>query len=159
MSKIDRYSGEGILLCKSSDELVIGSRWVTGFEAAKVAAFCNPAIVLSKRVKMGAAIFAGNRLLAAGFNQWNKTNPDNKVTGVKKEFAYTVHAEQSAALKIKYRADNSKNRLICYVVRISAAGTFACSKPCNRCIAKLKSVGVSVVRYHNIFGEPEEILI
>jgi len=155
----NRYSGHQIKLHKLSDDITVTNRWEKGFEAAKAAALCSPVWDKRPKAKLGAVIYSGSRLLAAGYNQQGKTSPGSVVTTPVKQFSLNVHAEHSAILKIRYRADNFKSKLICYVVRLNTVGGFATSKPCNECIRKLREAGVGIVRFHNQLGQPEEIHI
>jgi tRNA(Arg) A34 adenosine deaminase TadA len=128
------------------------NKWISGFEAAKKA-IGNP--VTGKF--MGAAIYSGNRLISVGNNRSHKTKPTNVVVlSDGSNCAITQHAEQSAIDKIKYKQANNK-RLVLYVVRVTAAGKFVVSRPCAMCIDYMKKWNISLVRFINKDGLPEEI--
>jgi deoxycytidylate deaminase len=120
-----------------------------GFEAALVAS--NHSDGLQRRLKMGAAIYAGSRLLSIGFNQYQKTKPGNKFfkvgeNGVVKEFLKTIHAEQNALIKIRHR-DYSNNKLSMYIYRSDSNGNPATSAPCPLCQADIKKAGIAKVYF------------
>lgn len=148
----DRYKND---LVPISREMT--NRWQRCFEIAKAASEHSDGKF--PRDRMGAAIFSGSRLLSVGFNQYAKSRPGN--IGLKKNgrtFLISIHAEQSALSKIKYR-DYSSNKLICYIVRLNSVGDFTSSKPCNMCIDHLKNHGIKNVRFINESGNPEELIL
>ncbi|MCI4437618.1 MAG: hypothetical protein JHC33_12500 [Ignisphaera sp.] len=142
----------------SLDELP--ARLQRGFEAAKVASACSDGE--SKRERMGAAIFAGSRLLSIGFNQYYKSRPDNKFIKVVNnkvvEYYKATHAEQSALDKIKYKynANYSNSKLILYIYREGADGMPSASKPCELCQMLIKKAGISIVRFFTTSGSYKE---
>lgn len=120
-----------------------------GFEAALVAS--NHSDGLQRRLRMGAAIYAGSRLLSIGFNQYQKTKPGNKFfkvgeNGVIKEFLKTIHAEQTALIKIRHR-DYSNNKLSMYIYRADSNGNPATSAPCPMCQEMISSYGINTVHF------------
>ena len=129
-----------------------------GFEAAKAASSCSDGPL--KRERMGAAIFAGSRLLSIGFNQYYKSRPDNKfiklVADKLVEYRKATHAEQCALDKIKYSPNYTNKKLILYIYREGADGTPAASAPCELCQAVIKRSEVAIVRFFNMNGEYRE---
>ena len=120
-----------------------------GFEAAMVAS--NHSDGLQSRQRMGSAIFMGARLIAIGFNQYQKAKPGNKffkVTseGTVREYLKTIHAEQNALVKIRYREYATK-KLTMYIYRTDATGKPATSAPCNMCQEQIKAAGISTVHF------------
>ena len=140
----------------SLDELP--ARLQKGFEAAKVASTYSDGDL--KRERMGAAIFAGSRLLSIGFNQYYKSRPDNKFIKVISnkivEYSKATHAEQCALDKIKYSPNYAKKKLILYIYREGADGTPAASAPCELCQTLIKRSEISVVRFFTRGGEYKE---
>jgi deoxycytidylate deaminase len=120
-----------------------------GFEAALVASSHSDG--LQRRLRMGAAIYAGSRLLSIGFNQYLKTKPGNKFfkiesNGVVKEFLKTIHAEQTALIKIRHR-DYSNNKLSMFIYRSDSNGNPATSAPCPMCQETIRAYGISTVHF------------
>lgn len=120
-----------------------------GFEAALVASHHSDGV--QRRLRMGAAIYAGSRLLSIGFNQYQKTKPGNKFfkvgeNGTIKEFLKTIHAEQTALIKIKYR-DYSNSKLSMYIYRTDSNGNPATSAPCPLCQKDIKDSGINTVHF------------
>ena len=140
----------------SLDELP--ARLRRGFEAAKVASLYSDGN--SKRERMGAAIFAGSRLLSIGFNQYYKSRPDNKfiklVDNKVVEYYKATHAEQTALDKIKYSTNYINSKLILYIYREGADGMPSASAPCELCQSVIKRSGISIVRFFTTQGSYKE---
>ncbi len=142
---------------KSLNELP--SRIQRGFEAAKAASSYSDGYL--KRERMGAAIFAGSRLLSIGFNQYSKSRPDNKFFKISQdnkiiEYCKATHCEQCALDKIKYSENYTDKKLIMYVYREGANGEPTASAPCQMCQAAIKRSDISVVRFFTFDGEYKE---
>lgn len=89
------------------------------------------------RHKLGAVIVKGNRVLSTGYNEIRFS----KYTGTN-----TVHAEESAIIKLlKARRLHDLVGSTLYVTRFTPGGAIALSKPCERCIRLIRSVGISTV--------------
>jgi deoxycytidylate deaminase len=132
-------------------------RWVKGFDAASTAA--EKSNGKTRGMKLGAAIFHGNRFLSSGWNLFGKTKPGNSHRSSKGHIYNTAtHAEQMAVDQIKHY-DYSNAKLILYVSRISATNKMVCSRPCNTCIDYMREHGIRVVRFINEQGIPEELVI
>ena len=140
----------------SLDELP--ARLQKGFEAAKVASSYSDGPL--KRERMGAAIFAGSRLLSIGFNQYYKSRPDNKfikmVANKVVEYSKATHAEQCALDKIKYSPNYTNKKLILYIYREGADGMPAASAPCELCQTVIKRSEIAIVRFFTMDGEYRE---
>jgi deoxycytidylate deaminase len=104
-------------------------------------------------LRMGSALFAGNRLLSVGANRWNSTHPNSD----NRAFVRTIHAEHIALVR-RQHYDVSGN-LILYVARRRADGSLGCSKPCANCLELARLAGVSRVRYFDHSGKQEEMTI
>jgi deoxycytidylate deaminase len=107
--------------------------WDRGFEVAKAAS--EYGVAPRKSRKVGAAIYAGSRLLAIGFNKYHYSHPDAE---------WGIHAEHAALIK---RAYYPAKNMVVYVYRELANGSVACSRPCANCIYLLRLAGVAVVRF------------
>ena len=141
----------------SLDELP--ARLQKGFEAAKAASIFSDGCL--KRERMGAAIFAGSRLLSIGFNQYYKSRPDNKFIKLDTnnkiiEYHKATHAEQCALDKIKYSPNYVNKKLIMYIYREGANGEPTASAPCELCQSIIKRSEVSIVRFFTRSGEYKE---
>ena len=89
--------------------------------------------------RLGAAIVKGNRVLATGFNEIRYSDITKQST---------VHAEESAIIQLL--KSNRLHDLLgskLYVTRFTKAGSVACSRPCSRCLALMRSVGISRMFY------------
>lgn len=132
-------------------------RWIRGFEAAKTASFLSDGKAVG--TKMGAAIFAGSRLLSVGHNVYAKTRPGNthrKDNGTL--YNTSSHAEQVAIDQIKHY-DYSNLKLTIYIARLDAFGNLVTSRPCAVCMGAMKKQGIKIVRFINAHGLPEELVI
>lgn len=141
----------------SLDELP--ARLQKGFEAAKVASNYSDGSL--KRERMGAAIFAGSRLLSIGFNQYYKSRPDNKFIKLDAnnkvvEYRKATHAEQCALDKIKYSPNYVNKKLIMYIYREGANGEPTASAPCELCQSVIKRSEIAIVRFFSTGGEYKE---
>jgi len=130
-----------------------------GFEAAKAASFYSDGSL--KRERMGAAIFAGSRLLSIGFNQYYKSRPDNRFIKIGPnnkviEYRKATHAEQCALDKIKYSPNYVNKKLIMYIYREGADGHPTASMPCQICQSTIKRSDVAIVRFFTPNGEYKE---
>ena len=101
-------------------------------------------------LRMGAALFSGNRLLSVGANKWATTHPDSD----NRVFCRTIHAEHVALIR-RQHYDVSGN-LTLYVARRRADGSLGCSKPCPNCLELARLAGVTRVRYFDHSGKQEE---
>ena len=141
----------------SLDELP--ARLQKGFEAAKVASSYSDGCL--KRERMGAAIFAGSRLLSIGFNQYYKSRPDNKfiklgLDNKVVEYRKATHAEQCALDKIKYSPNYVNKKIIMYIYREGSNGEPTASMPCELCQSIIKRSDVAIVRFFTTSGEYKE---
>jgi tRNA(Arg) A34 adenosine deaminase TadA len=109
-----------------------------------------------KGFRLGASLYAGSNLLAAGHNLWGKTNPNS----AHETYLGNVHAEISCL--VKRRHYDKSNNLILYVSRTTTNSRqtveqYGCSRPCPRCMAAIKVAGVRRVRFFDEEGKPVEI--
>lgn len=121
-----------------------------GFEAARAASFHSDGPL--QRTKMGASIYAGSRIVAVGFNQYNKSKPGNRFfklaqDGSVVEYTKSIHAEQSALTRIRYRDYGRTNKLILFVFRQDAKGLPAASSPCEMCQGEIQRAGIQTVHF------------
>ena len=125
-----------------------------GMDAASAAALSSNGP--QKGFRLGAALYAGSNLLAAGHNFWGKTTPISSFDS----YNGNVHAEISTLVKRRYY--DKSNNLILYVSRTTTNSRqtveqYGCSRPCNRCMSAIKVAGVRRVRFFDENGEPAEI--
>lgn len=112
-----------------------------GFRIAREAA----AFVTHSRLRLGAAMLVGRRLVSIGWNT-NRTHPASDTI-----FAWR-HAEHNCLVGT-HKVDCSRATI--YVVRVSRSGRDRCSKPCPPCTKLLKAAGVRKVWYINRSGRRE----
>lgn len=134
---------------------ILTKRWIKGFEAAKKASFLTDSKVQSHR--MGSAIFQGSTLLSIGHNAYNKSKPGNSFIHNGKQHDKSLHSEQMAVDKIRHYEYTSK--LIMYVVRLNSLGEYVASAPCDMCIEYMRKYNIKVVRFINVKGQPEELVL
>lgn len=96
-----------------------------------------------------AAVIHKNQIMTSGHNKYiKKVVLDGGIIGHK-----TMHAELSAALKIKSSIQKLSGGVDIIVIRINNRMELKNSRPCNNCIEKLKSIGIRRVYYSNDDGE------
>lgn len=117
-----------------------------GMQVARAASMLSNASRRARRV--GAALFAGNRLLSIGYNTFGCTHP-------RAQKYCNVHAEQRCLLRRQYYENNGRLRI--FVYRELASGQPACSKPCLNCIGLLKEAGVHLALYMDAAGTFVEV--
>lgn len=102
----------------------------------------NMALKSSFRVRVGAVVRSKRVVLAAGYNQRQKTHP------LLRRFPYWpeagLHAEMHACLGLS-NEDLADSTL--YVLRLLRTGEIAASRPCEACIEYLAARGVKWVVY------------
>ena len=103
-------------------------------------------------LRIGAALFSGNRILSLGANRWH-THPasDNQ------HFNRTLHAENVALLRRQHY--DVIGNLTLYVARQRADGSMGCSKPCDNCLELARVAGVKRIRYFGDDGKPKEMTL
>ena len=92
-----------------------------------------------KQHRMGAVIVKGGRIIAFGHN---KLRPSKELK------TETIHAEEDAVLQaIRNTGLSVLAGSKIYITRYTKGGSVGLSKPCNRCMGLLYSVGVKQVHY------------
>lgn len=135
---------------------MLSKSWERGFEAARAASLHSNGPQCGYR--LGAALYAGSILLAFGFNDWHKTNPnaDNIL------YNSNTHAEAMCLVR-RCHYDNPKN-LILYISRSTTNSRQtkkenACSRPCKNCMGLIKTAGVRRIRFYDEDGIAVEVKI
>jgi deoxycytidylate deaminase len=105
-------------------------------------------------LRMGAALYAGSRLLSVGCNWYNRTHPSS---GNHKDYSLSVHAEHAALLR-RQHYENTKGMTM-YVARMRADGSLGCSKPCSNCLDLCRIVGVQRIRYFDHDANQKELIL
>lgn len=107
--------------------------------------FRDKAIEISKesphRIKMGAAIFKGKRLISLGYNHPMKAA--KHLHPQYQRWKGSIHAEVDAILKAK----TDLTRCSIMVVRVNRFGIFRTAKPCEQCLSYLQAVGIKKIYY------------
>lgn len=102
-----------------------------------------------KQHRVGAVIVKGGRILSTGFN---KIRPSKELK------TETIHAEEDAVLKV---LRNGNHQALVgakiYVTRFTRGGRIGLSKPCERCMALLTSVGMRSASFTTDYGTVETI--
>lgn len=132
--------------------LIPTAKVIRGIEIAKAASDHSDGLGGGR--KLGAALFAGSRLVSIGFNSYSKSKPTNVFNEHGKTYCKSIHAEQSALLKYKrhYTNNNGSSKLTLYVVRYTSNGFKGCSKPCSMCQKFMKDFGIDEVVYFDLDG-------
>ena len=105
----------------------------------------------SHRMRVGAVIFRGDRIISTGYN-----SPSRSVHSINKKFLKwpnSIHAEVDAII----RARCSLRGYDILVVRLSRANDLALAKPCPCCLAYLKHVGIDKI-YFSDYGVVKELI-
>lgn len=98
------------------------------------------------KLKIGAVVFKGKRIYSTGHNDIRSSHLPMK----HREWAESLHAEQSALLNIDWKTLKGCSIL---VLRLSKKGKLGMCKPCPMCEKLLKYVGIKDVYYSNSDGE------
>ena len=127
------------------------SQMRNGFDTALAASFLSNAPRQSLR--LGAALFAGARLLSVGCNLYGRSHP---ASNNGKEFVRSTHAEHQCLLRRQW---NPIGNLTLFVARRLASGEIGCSRPCANCMALARLAGVRRIWFYNAEGKPEEVTL
>jgi deoxycytidylate deaminase len=119
-----------------------------GFDAAFAASELSDAPYA--RLKMGACLLAGSRLLSVGANRWCS----HPCSGNTKEFNRTLHAEAVALLRRQY-FDRPSGHMTLFVARRLADGSIGNSRPCFNCMRLCKEAGIARIWFYEN-GERKE---
>jgi deoxycytidylate deaminase len=107
-----------------------------GLRLATNWAHCSPS-----RVRVGAVVLQGNRVLGGGCNNMLKSHPLYYPAG--------IHAELAAVLNAAPMCTSNLSRVLSYctiyVVRLNKRGDRMLAKPCFRCEALINQVGIRKV--------------
>ena len=97
------------------------------------------------RVKLGAVVFKGKRILSTGWNQIRSSSLKHK------NYENSLHAEQSALLGLEWKKLKGCSML---VVKISRAEErLGNARPCDMCMQLMNYIGIKDVFYSNENGE------
>lgn len=100
----------------------------------------------SYKLKVGAVVFKGKRILSFGCNDIRSSSIHNKY----KEYHNSLHAEQAAVMNLDW---NTLKGCSILVIRITPLGKLANSKPCPMCAKLLKHIGIKHIYYSTSKGE------
>lgn len=121
-----------------------------GFDTAFAAALLSDAPRAGLR--MGAALFAGSRLLSVGANLYGRSHPASVQS---EEFTCSTHCEHVALLR-RQHYDDSGTRLTLYVARRRSNGSVGNSRPCVNCLKLCRLAGVTRVWFYE-YGIRKEL--
>lgn len=136
------------------DKNKLSKSWQRGFDAASAASLHSTGPAIGQ--KLGAALYAGSKLLAVGFNDWFRTSKHSQYN----TYNGNVHAEVMCLIR-RWHYEKSRN-LILYVSRTitnpqQTIVKYGCSRPCAKCMNLVREYGVRRVRFFNESGIPTEI--
>ena len=123
-----------------------------GFDAALAASLLSDAP--RPALRLGAALFAGARLLSVGCNLYSRSHPAS-ANGV--NFVRSTHAEHQCLLRRKH-FDKMSGRLTLFVARRLADGAVGDSRPCSNCLALAKLADVRKIWFYEAGVQRELVL-
>ena len=97
------------------------------------------------RLRLGAILHNGSRVIASGFNKVNKTHPLGQVG----EFNVKRHAEMDVLIRAQHHDLHGCDITI---ARVKKDGALGMARPCRICSAELKRRGVRKIHYSNEHG-------
>lgn len=97
------------------------------------------------KLKIGAVVFKGKRILSTGYNSIRSSRMSNK----HKNFINSLHAEQHALLNLDWSKLKGCSIL---VMKVSKTGKLSNAKPCPLCSKLLNHVGIKDIYYTNEQG-------
>ena len=100
----------------------------------------NVAMSSNERMKHGAVIVKGGRVLSVGINKFR--NHPLIIPSHQVKTSCSVHAEIDALRKIK-----NANGATIYVARINKEGVSRLSRPCKYCYDAIRSAGITKIIY------------
>lgn len=116
------------------------------------------------KARIGCVVVYKNTVLAKGWNS-NKTHTDQAKFNIwryknngNKYLPQKMHSEVAALSKIKY-LDIDFSKVHVYVYRELKDGHIAMARPCEACIAAIKSLGIKNIHYTTADGYAAEKLI
>lgn len=100
------------------------------------------------KVRIGAVIFKGSRILASGHNGIRSS----RIHPLHKHYKNALHAEQDAILKIKDWSTLKGCSIL--VIKVSKTkGNLSMARPCEMCQQLLNHVGIKTMYFSNNKGE------
>ncbi len=100
--------------------------------------------------KHAACIMSGKEIYGISINKF--LYPNTLING--KKFYNTKHAEMSVFEKLNmYNKKRIGGLVDILVIRVNKNGDLKNSRPCNKCIKTMKSIGIRKVFYSTDFGE------
>ena len=116
------------------------------------------------KARIGCVVVYKNTILAKGWNS-DKTHTDQAKFNVmrfkdsgNRYLPNKIHSEVAALSKIKY-LDIDFNKVHVYVYRELKNGKLALARPCQACVAAIKSLGIRNIHYTTADGYAFERLI
>ncbi len=108
-----------------------------------------------------AFILNGSKIIAIGFNNYNKSNRTcarykSSLKHVEK-YEACIHAEVDATAKIKYRDHNPKH-LVLISIRINNKNQIDMARPCPNCAYHLGIWGYKKVFYSDALGQIQRLI-
>lgn len=116
-----------------------------GLYAGVVNAAIDAARKSTYRVKLGAVVFKGKRILSSGWNQIRSSSLKHK------NYENSLHAEQSALLGLEWKKLKGYSLLVVKISRKEERLSNA--HPCEMCMQLMDFIGIKDVYYSNENGE------
>lgn len=101
----------------------------------------------TKRTRHGCIIVKSGNPIAVGIN-CIRNDPKQFAFSFADTSGISVHAEEACLKAISNRAEGCT----AYVVRVKSDDSMTMSRPCRRCMSKLKAAGVDKIYYSNYEG-------
>ena len=98
------------------------------------------------KLKVGAVIFKGKRIISSGHNGSRHCRIHPRY----QDYPNSLHAEQDALIGMDWNNVRGCNII---VIRVNPSGKLAESRPCDKCYELLKYVGIKKVYYSLATGE------
>lgn len=98
------------------------------------------------KVKVGAVIFKGKKIISSGHNDIRH----HRIHPKYQDYPNALHAEQDALIGIDW---NNVRGCSIIVIRVNPTGKLAESRPCDKCYELLKYVGIKKIFYSCPTGE------
>lgn len=114
------------------------------------------------KLKMGCVVVYKHKIISSGCNGY-KTHPlqqkYNKYRFEADEGKHCIHAEADALLSLIWRKDIDFSHVTIYVYRQYKNGELAIARPCESCMALIKSLGIRNIYYTNNGGYSHEAIL
>jgi len=119
-------------------------------KAAALTEAAKASLIEANTFYVGAAIMTGNRVVATGHNNMQKTHPNGS------GHSSTLHAEIAAITNLnKSWLYNQKSapKMTCFIARILKKLKTGPAKPCSDCMSKLAESGIEEIIFTDYYED------